>query len=102
MVQQRRTFQLEVAGQFATLYVVGPMGRSSRLVLLSGCNAVPESARVLTVSVENATHLGDGAMAVLRELRRHWMATRPDGAFRLGGIFSIPFHEPDPAPAAAA
>ncbi len=84
---------MEVAGSAATLYLVRQITVASRAALLAACQALPAAVKVLCVSVQDSWQLGSGSLTVMGELKRYWMATRPTGAFRLGGSLSFDENE---------
>ena len=84
-----RIYQIEIAGPFATLYVVRQITAAARAQLLGACEALPPYVQVLCVSVHDHWQLGSGSLTVMAELKRYWLATRPKGAFRLGGALSF-------------
>jgi hypothetical protein len=75
-------FQLESAGALATLYITGALPTRALPALYRAFDNLPDSVRVLRVSLDDLEQLGESAPTIIHEMRRHWQTTRT-GGFRL-------------------
>src|SRR3954466_9011967 len=73
-------YQMELAGETATLYVTGTLGQEHVDTLIHACRATP--ARTLRVDVHGLGTLTAEAVGAVRELLHYWRDSRR-GDFRL-------------------
>ena len=79
-MMKRMDYQMELAGETATLYVTGVLGREHVDTLIHACRTTP--ARTLRVDLHGLGALSADAIGAVRELLHFWRDSRR-GEFRL-------------------
>ena len=79
-MMKRMDYQLELAGETATLYVTGSLGYEHVDTLIHACSATP--ARTLRVDLHGLGTLSADAIGAVRQLLHFWRDNRR-GDFRL-------------------
>jgi len=75
-------YQMELAGETATLYVTGSLGDEHVETLIRSCAATPKRARTLRVDLHGLGNLSADAIGAVRRLLHFWRDSRR-GDFRL-------------------
>jgi hypothetical protein len=78
----RMHYQMELAGETATLYVTGALGHDDVETLTSVCAAAPLGARTLRLDLHGLGQLSAEGTDVVRRLLQFWRESR-HGEFRL-------------------
>jgi hypothetical protein len=79
-------YQLEIAGETATMYVGGELGNRSVNTLLDVCRALPMRIRTLRLDLRAVGTMSADATNAVRVLLRDWREVR-HGDFRLSTSF---------------
>jgi ABC-type transporter Mla MlaB component len=75
-------YQLELAGDTATLYLLGGLGYQHVASLFAACATIPSHIRTLRLDLHGIGQMSAEATGAVRLLLRHWRETR-HGEFRL-------------------
>jgi ABC-type transporter Mla MlaB component len=84
----RMHYQLELAGETATLYLAGKLSHEDGLTLCDLCGALPPSVRTLRLDLHAIGAMSAEATATVRALLHHWRAQR-HGEFRLSTSYLL-------------
>jgi ABC-type transporter Mla MlaB component len=76
------TYQLELTGDTATLYLLGSLGYQHVASLFAACATIPSRVRTLRLDLHGIGQMSAEATGAVRLLLRHWRETR-QGEFRL-------------------
>lgn len=79
-----QSYQIEIAGRLATVYIVGALTRHMAPLLRGACDALPPSVEVICVSLDDVAQLDEVGSRLVRDLHHYWRSTR-------GGPFRISF-----------
>jgi uncharacterized protein YfiM (DUF2279 family) len=81
-------YQLEVAGETATLYLAGTLSNEDGRTLCDVCGALPASVRTLRLDLHAIGSMSAEATSIVRGLLRHWRDHRR-GEFRLSTSYLL-------------
>lgn len=76
------SLQLELAGNCATVYVVGFLDEAGRRAMIEQCASLPLSVRTLRLDLRAIGAMSGELTDAVRSLLAHWRSTR-GGEFRL-------------------
>jgi len=73
-------YHIEIADRIATMYVIGKLPLSSRLIAV--CKALPGTVEVLSVNLDAVDEMGQAELGAVDTMRTYWQRTRR-GPFRV-------------------
>jgi hypothetical protein len=87
-MMDRMHYQLELAGETATLYLAGTLTYVDGLTLCDVCGALPASVRTLRLDLHAIGAMSAEATGTVRALLRYWREHRR-GEFRLSTSYLL-------------